>query len=178
MRFGLHALADQWISHGPIHVGPLLPYDKIITPVENGEVALARRWRHEEEDYARVARVVARQTPLRHSGQPHKVTPREMRAVAGGKEGVGDPFGHARRNDVPQPKFAERFRPGRPHERRSLTWLTHALRHDPDLRENTADPQHATHAATRSFMHRMHARAAKQVPKDSVENEHWREVHG
>ena len=179
MGFGLHALTDQWITHGPIHhIQPLLPFDKRITPVENGDAALARRWKEEEEAYSRVARVVAKKTPLHHSGRAHKVTPREMRAVAGGHEGVGDPFGHARRNDLPQPKHAERFRPGRPHTRRSLTWLDHALRHDPDLRDDTAHPQPATHAAARSFMRRMHARAAKRVPKDSVEREHWREVHG
>ena len=51
-------------------------------------------------------------------------TPREMAAVAGGHEGAGDTLGHRRRNDVPQPKHAERFRPGRPHQRRSLPWLT------------------------------------------------------
>ena len=86
-------------------------------------------------------------------------TPREMAAVAGGHEGAGDTLGHRRRNDVPQPKHAERFRPGRPHSRRGLPWLSHAIRHDPDLRDHNA----GTHTAARAFMHRMHARAAKRV---------------
>ena len=159
MRFGHHALPDQWLHHGPIHIQPLLAFDKRITPHENGDVSLARRWATERAAYARLSSVAARKAPLHYTERPHMPTPRMMYVHTYGEEGVGDTLGHARRNDLPQPKHAERFRPGRPHSRRGLPWLSHAIRHDPDLRDHNA----GTHAAARAFMHRMHARAAKRV---------------
>ena len=158
MRFRfskLHAASDQWLHHGQVHIQPLLGHDKRITPTESGDVSIARRWAAEREAFAQAAKPLSRAPHWK----PHMPTPREMAAVAGGHEGAGDTLGHRRRNDVPQPKHAERFRPGRPHSRRGLPWLSHAIRHDPDLRDHNA----GTHAAARAFMHRMHARAAKRV---------------
>lgn len=162
MRFSfskLHAASDQWLHHGQVHIQPLLGHDKRITPTESGDVSIARRWAAEREAFAQAAKPLSRAPHWK----PHMPTPREMAAVAGGHEGAGDTLGHRRRNDVPQPKHAERFRPGRPHQRRSLPWLTHALRHDADLRDDTAHPQPLAHAG----LWRMHAtRAAKRVPRD------------
>jgi len=159
MRFGRHAQSDQWLDHGPIHIQPLRSFDKLITPHENGEVSLARRWATERAAVARLSSATARKAPLHYTDRPHMPTPLMMHVTTFRREGVGDPLGHARRNDLPQPKHAERFRPGRPHSRRGLSWLSHAIRHDPDLRDHNA----GTDAGARAFMHRMHARAAKRV---------------